>query len=664
MLAEVARTTLGIANAEACWIELWHPRTREFEVVAAQTDETWPGTDPPGKRYPLELRNSVRMVLEQATPMIFDVPDPCFTELELKEFVNNDVQCVLFVPLMIGGSCVGELRLFSRREHAFGPQELRISQDIGAQVSLAIQNARLMEETQRRVEEQALRLRISLAATSSLELQSVLDEISYAVLGIPGVESCGIELWHPETDELEIRSQATVPDWVVNTDTGRRFPVGFWESDRTALQSKDPICFDLSNPSLSERERSDMTNAGISCMVRFPLLIGIDCLGLLNVYSRHHQAFSADSLRLVQDLAAQTALAIHNAQLLEDARRLAKEQSGLLRVSQAIISNHELDAVLREVARASRGLAVAECCEIELWYPETDETLLMAQDYVEDWPVPDQSGTRFPLADWPATKRVLIEQQPLTFDADAEFLTPPEREAFASDGTRSGLYIPLVIDNGCVGVIAFYSRQAGAFPPRTVRIGQELASQAALAIERARLHEALRERALTDGLTGLLNHRSILEAFDTELTRSRRDDTPVSVLMIDLDSFKQVNDRHGHLVGDGVLRNVASILQSSVREVDQVGRYGGDEFLIVLHDTALPEAQEVAVRIWRRIEREAYSGYGVSVPVRLSIGIASAPEHGSSRQELISVADVAMYMAKQRMMAQTDELVVQDAADA
>jgi diguanylate cyclase (GGDEF)-like protein len=455
-----------------------------------------------------------------------------------------------------------------------------------------------------------------------------------------------------------------VPDWVVNTDTGRRFPVGFWESDRTALQSKDPICFDLSNPSLSERERSDMTNAGISCMVRFPLLIGIDCLGLLNVYSRHHQAFSADSLRLVQDLAAQTALAIHNAQLLEDARRLAKEQSGLLRVSQAIISNHELDAVLREVARASRGLAVAECCEIELWYPETDETLLMAQDYVEDWPVPDQSGTRFPLADWPATKRVLIEQQPLTFDADAEFLTPPEREAFASDGTRSGLYLPLVIDNGCVGVIAFYSRQAGAFPPRTVRIGQELASQAALAIERARLHEALRERALTDGLTGLLNHRSILEAFDTELTRSRRDDTPISVLMIDLDSFKQVNDRHGHLVGDGVLRNVASILQSSVREVDQVGRYGGDEFLIVLHDTALPEAQEVAVRIWRRIEREAYSGYGVSVPVRLSIGIASAPEHGSSRQELISVADAAMYMAKQRMMAQTDELVVQDAADA
>jgi diguanylate cyclase (GGDEF)-like protein len=660
MLAEVAKTTLGIANAEACWIEIWHPRTREFEVVAAETAPDWPGTDPPGRRYPFDQRNSVRMVFEQTAPMIFNVPDPSFTELELKEFVDNGVRSVLFVPLMVGEVCVGELRLFSRQQDVFGPGELRIAQEISSQVSLAIQNSRLMEETQRRVKEQALRLRVSQASTSTLDLKTVLDEISVAVLSIPAVESCGIELWRPETDELEIGAEATTPDWVAGSDTGRSFPVGFWASDRTALESKTPVCFEVDDPALSGRERSDMTNAGVACMVRFPLLIGSDCLGLLNVYSRHAHAFGPDELRLGQDIAAQTALAIHNAQLLGDARRLAMEQSGLLRVSQAIISNHELDAVLREVARASRGLAGAECCEIELWYPETNETLIMAQEFVEGWDEPDHSGQRLSLNDWPTTKQVIVEQQPLCFDSDASFLTPVEREIYSNGDTKSVLLVPLLIDNGCVGLINFYSRQARAFPPRAARIGQELASQAALAIERARLHEALKERALTDGLTGLLNHRSILEVLDGELSRARRDGNPLAVLMIDLDGFKQVNDQHGHLAGDDVLRSVASILKTTIRDIDQVGRYGGDEFLLVLHHTTLPEAQEVAVRIWRRIEREVHPAFSVNSPIRLSIGIAAAPEHGTTRKDLIATADAAMYMAKQRIMPATDELVARN----
>jgi two-component system, cell cycle response regulator len=216
-----------------------------------------------------------------------------------------------------------------------------------------------------------------------------------------------------------------------------------------------------------------------------------------------------------------------------------------------------------------------------------------------------------------------------------------------------------LIDNECVGLINFYSRQTNAFPPQALRMARELASQAALAIERARLHEALKERALTDGLTGVLNHRSILEALDTELSRTRRDGNPLSVLMIDLDGFKQINDQFGHLAGDDVLRSVAAILKSTVRDIDAVGRYGGDEFLLVLHSTSLPEAQEVAVRIWRRIEREVHPHFS---PIRLSIGIASAPDHGTLRQDLIATADAAMYMAKQRIMPATDELVAREAA--
>jgi diguanylate cyclase (GGDEF)-like protein len=190
------------------------------------------------------------------------------------------------------------------------------------------------------------------------------------------------------------------------------------------------------------------------------------------------------------------------------------------------------------------------------------------------------------------------------------------------------------------------------YPPRrgfrkeTRTLAEWLASQAGIALENARLHERVQQQATTDELTGLVNRRRFLEALETELERARLFETPLSLVLADLDDFKRVNDAHGHLAGDDALRTFGDLLQAHLRVVDVAGRLGGEEFAVLLPETDLEEATLVADRM-RGALSEAPLGLsgGVRISLTASFGIAElAP--GQSGQQLMSRADAALYAAK------------------
>jgi len=160
-----------------------------------------------------------------------------------------------------------------------------------------------------------------------------------------------------------------------------------------------------------------------------------------------------------------------------------------------------------------------------------------------------------------------------------------------------------------------------------------------------RLRESRQELeriSVTDGLTGLVNRRRLMEALTTEVQRSARTQLPCTVLMVDVDHFKQFNDTYGHPAGDAVLTRVAAILRESIRGVDVAGRYGGEEFLLVLTNTPMSGALEVADRIRAKLADEVFDGGRITV----SVGAASHPEGGRSAEGLIMNADLALYQAK------------------
>lgn len=210
-------------------------------------------------------------------------------------------------------------------------------------------------------------------------------------------------------------------------------------------------------------------------------------------------------------------------------------------------------------------------------------------------------------------------------------------------GAGSGIYAPLVTRGRVTGILSAVRPEPAAFEDKDLDVLVAVAGYLAGAVEAARLHERLREQATTDGLTGLANHRTLRRALDRELRRARRSEQPISIVFVEIDGFKKINDDSGHLHGDQILRSVATVLRRSCRETDLVARFGGDEFVLLLPQTETKNAARVAERV-RRSLAEIQHVEGTRVTA--SLGIATCVDHGTSGDALLESADRAMYQAK------------------
>ena len=203
-----------------------------------------------------------------------------------------------------------------------------------------------------------------------------------------------------------------------------------------------------------------------------------------------------------------------------------------------------------------------------------------------------------------------------------------------------------------------------AFDEEHTLTAVSLAGHAVVALENARLHRIVQHQALVDGLTGLANRRHAESALDAELARAARFGGSVAFILCDLDNFKNVNDRFGHLAGDDVLRELASVLRDTVRAVDVAARWGGEEFALLLPSTDAAGATQVAERAREALERRAIvTQDGDTVQVTASFGVAAYPDHGTG-DDLLAAADAALYNAKRlgrnRVETATDDRSVRE----
>ncbi|EKP94078.1 diguanylate cyclase (GGDEF) domain-containing protein [Thermaerobacter subterraneus DSM 13965] len=218
---------------------------------------------------------------------------------------------------------------------------------------------------------------------------------------------------------------------------------------------------------------------------------------------------------------------------------------------------------------------------------------------------------------------------------------------------RSQIAVPVLHGDRVVGVLSVESPLPAAFTRRDLRLLQAIADEVAVALERAWLMERVEQQAITDPLTGLYNRSCLVQRLREEGERAARYGRPLSLLFIDLDDLKLVNDRFGHEAGDQVLVWVARVLKEACRSVDYAARYGGDEFVVVLPETGPEGARAVAARIQQRLLEEpgppgwAWGRLGVGA----SIGIAAYPAHARDWTDLLRLADQAMYGAKRRAKA-------------
>lgn len=217
-----------------------------------------------------------------------------------------------------------------------------------------------------------------------------------------------------------------------------------------------------------------------------------------------------------------------------------------------------------------------------------------------------------------------------------------------SDSSHSLMCVPLKSKGKVIGVMEFGNNDdSEPFTKNDIDLLMKISYYISLAVERVALYQKMAELAVTDDLTKLFNSRYLNRTIEVEIQRSERSKTSVSLIFMDLDNFKEVNDNFGHLVGSKVLVEVGQILMKSLRSIDIIARYGGDEFVIVLPQTIPEAAMRVAERVRRLIERNIFlKKDGYNIRLTASFGVASYPRSAKTKEELIKLADEAMYKVK------------------
>lgn len=313
-------------------------------------------------------------------------------------------------------------------------------------------------------------------------------------------------------------------------------------------------------------------------------------------------------------------------------------------VAKALTSSLDLDTILKTIMQK-----MAEYFRPEIWslwmVDETEGELYSAiavglsEGAMKNVRLPVGSG----VAGWVAQhgEQVFVPE----LRADARFARYPEE--MPSEAAHSMLCVPLVAHQHGLGVISLVNVDLAGFSEQEIVFLNALCDYAAIAIENARAVAKIRELTITDDCTGLYNARHLYRMLDAEVYRSSRYGYDFTVLFIDLDYFKKVNDTYGHLTGSRVLGQVGKLIKDQLRMIDTAFRYGGDEFVVLLPQTGKDAALVVARRLLEAFRRtQLPQPAGFSINVRASIGVASYPGDARSPHELIHLADERMYVVK------------------
>jgi diguanylate cyclase (GGDEF)-like protein len=381
--------------------------------------------------------------------------------------------------------------------------------------------------------------------------------------------------------------------------------------------------------------------SGAHSMLIVPLHYESRVSGLICLIARGAGRFDDDDLRLIQILSDQAAVAIENARLLQGRDKLVHELAGMLEISQAAGSAQDERTLAALLAARLRQLTGMDGAVVSRW--EEGSTVIHA---VVREGVSGDTQT-IDVADSPARRQALREGKPVLIQAD-ETDYALEAAELRQIGARTALLMPLNAGGKTIGLIELVSHSERRVPAEAeIQACEAMASLAATGMEKVRVLQQLRDAADVDLVSGVHNHRYLQERLRQEIARSARSHSPLAVLMLDLDSFKPINDKHGHADGDRVLRNIAATISAHVRTNDIVARYGGDEFVVVMPDTPADRAEQVARRVVGGVLQQQHELADRSrVTVGVSAGLSFYPTDGRNSATLIDAADAAMYVAK------------------
>jgi diguanylate cyclase (GGDEF)-like protein len=555
----------------------------------------------------------------------------------------------IIVPLIRAGVVIGSLNAVTIKPRRWTTGDVTFVSALATHAAIALRQSELFARTELR----AAQLGVLQAASARLSRAGSVAEIGRAIVeetrGIIDYHNARVYVLEGGEDVVPIAFEGTVGAYekvdfsLLRTKFGRGFTGWVAEYGQPLLigdANSDPRGESI--PGTDDVDESML----VVPMVYDGVVVGVITLSKLGLGQ-----FDFDDQRLLLILADQAATALESARLLARSQDLSGELRRLLDMSSQLSGSLDPRQVANLIARHFVAAMDVDECAISYWDRANQRVLTLGaepESRLED--LLEAYGVEA----YPVTLHVLEQQAAVTVDVEDPAADPAEVELLQSYGCRSVVMLPLIVKGQSIGLVELISKTRVGLAPERLELARTMANEAAMALENARLYEEARALADRDPLTGFYNHRYLHQRLAEEVARAKRARRPLSVLMLDLDDFKLVNDSFGHLYGDRVLAWTAEVLRSTLRVSDIPARYGGDEFAILLPETSAEAAATAADRIKAAFSAAAHIGQaGEKIDVSVSIGAATFPADGRTATELIASADAALYRDKRGRAAGT-----------
>lgn len=462
------------------------------------------------------------------------------------------------------------------------------------------------------------------AILSIFDLDAVLDQILATVRDYFHLRSASILLLDQDSKTLKMRLSFGLPPHTAEIAIGEGL-CGM------AAKAKRPIYA----PDVSKDSRYLRLVESTQSELAIPLIVRDEVVGVLDCQSDNLNFFDTETIDLLAVFASQASIALFNAEIYSKERKRAAQMEAISAIARQATTIVKLEEMLMQL-----------CISIGTHLPHNSVAILTAES---DGSLIHRANGG-PLQPFLETSQTL---RPLDNPAQAAYADmKPQVLAYA---TKSGslvfkdaaaeLFLPLISAGRPLGVLVVGSGSINAFPSDDVAMFESIADICATAIQNGYYFQKVEALAYVDGLTGVFNRRHFELRIAEEIERASRYDSTLSVIIVDIDHFKRVNDEFGHLLGDEVLRSVSRMLEQALRKPDTCCRYGGEEFAILLPETSGANAAFVAEKLRKLVS--AYEFPGIPRQITISAGVADFPRCGRTRDDLVRAADDSLYLAKQ-----------------
>jgi diguanylate cyclase (GGDEF)-like protein len=510
----------------------------------------------------------------------------------------------------------------------FGSSNLRLLIGLALQIGLTLENYMVMHDAQRRTKEYELLTQIGQAISSRLDQDEILRTV-YKELGRIFDTS---EFYVAFQEGEQIRFEFEVEKGQILAKRSRKVDNGLTEY---ILRTGQPLL--IRSDLEKARERLGATYVPprpSKCFCGAPILLGGKPAGVMAAMNADREyVFEERDLEVIQTAAGQVSVAVENARLFAEEQRRSRQFAFLNSISKTAISSDDSEQMLLEIVGHIQKNFRFDHIGIGIFDYVRKDIEIKAEAGI----TAKALGKRIPLGVG------ILGRVARTGEWALVQTTGEEQIPGVLPDSRAVLCIPITYGETLLGVLNVESLKEDAFSPEDVLIMNTLADLLATALHNSFVFQKLQQQSITDGLTGIKTRRFFWEALISEWKRASRSGRAFSVVLIDLDKFKEVNDTLGHLEGDLVLARVGRLLEQKCRQSNVVARYGGDEFIILMPETTVEQAQALAerLRLWLStdpmLQEHLITG---------SFGVATFPVHGFTAEEIIRVADAGMYVSK------------------